>query len=241
MCRKGAVSTPFSALEATVAARRTLQEWAALGGVLYVVLFVIGNLLMFAGASAGDDPPAKIKAFFADSGHRDRISLGWIVAGLGLFFFLWFVGALREAVRRTEGDGLLTTLTGAGGVVYATLAFGAIALNSAVRTMSDDTYRHQVYPELIHAADDAGYVMHATGGAGIALMVIAASIALTRSGFLPGWTLWVGLVVGLAALASIAFLPVILWLLWILAMAITLFARGGRVARTTQAPPGDIT
>ena len=82
-----------------------LERWAALGGAAFVVLFVIGNILMFSGAPSGDDPPAKVMSYFADSGHRDRIGIGWVLAGLGLFCFLWFLGALRQAVRRRDGDG----------------------------------------------------------------------------------------------------------------------------------------
>ena len=62
---------------------RAMPRWASLAGLVYVVLFVIGSLLMFDGPS-GDDPPAKFKAFYGDAGHRDRINVGWVLAGLGL-------------------------------------------------------------------------------------------------------------------------------------------------------------
>ena len=61
---------------------RAMPRWASLAGLVYVVLFVIGSLLMFDGPS-GDDPPAKFKAFYGDAGHRDRINVGWVLAGLG--------------------------------------------------------------------------------------------------------------------------------------------------------------
>ena len=216
-----------------VAGKRGLPEWAALGGVVYVALFIIGNLLMFAGATSGDDPPAKFIAYFGDSGHRDRIGLGWALAGIGLFFLLWFVASLRQMVSRFDREGLLTTLTTLGGGIYAALALAAIALDSAVRTMSDDTYQHRVYPELIHAADDAGYVIHATGGVGMSVMILSASIVFIRSGVVPKWAGWLGIIVGVAALASIVFIPMIAWLLWILIVALVLFWKGA----TTDAEP----
>ena len=43
--------------------------------------------------------------------------------------------------------------------VYAALASTAASLGNAVRTMSDDTFQHRVFPELIHAADDATWVI----------------------------------------------------------------------------------
>ena len=70
-----------------------------------------------------------------------------MLAGLGYFFFLWFLSALRQSIRRLEGeDGFLTGLTTMGGVVYAALSLAALAVETGIRTMSDDTYHHQVYP-----------------------------------------------------------------------------------------------
>jgi hypothetical protein len=206
-----------------------LARWAALGGVLYVVLFVIGTILLFDGAPDSDASPARVIAYYRDSGHRDKIMFGWLIAGLGIFFFLWFLASLRQAVRRVEGgDGFLTALTTIGGVIYAALAFAAIALNVGVRTMSDDTYKHTVYPGLIHAANDASYVMHATGGAGAAAMIIAATLAFMRAGAIPKWSGWVGIVLGVLALASIIFFPQAAIGIWLLAVSIWLFVRSPR-------------
>lgn len=208
---------------------RNLRHWAALGGVLYVPLFIVGNILLFGGATSGDDSPAKFIEYFGDGGNRDKMSIGWIIAGFGLFFFLWFVAALRETVRATEetgqanGDSLLSTVVTIGGTAYAAITMAALGMEAGVRTMSDDTYQHEVFPGIIHAADDAGYVMHATGTAGLAAMIFAASIAFLRSGSVPRWVAYFGLLAGVAALASIAFLPMILWGLWILAISFVLF------------------
>src|SRR4051794_5360570 len=78
--------------------RRGFARWAALGGAVYVVLFVIGTIFLFAGAPEGDDPSAKFVQWFSDGGHRDRIHVGWILMGLSIFFLLWFIAALRRGV-----------------------------------------------------------------------------------------------------------------------------------------------
>ena len=209
-----------------------IARWASLGGILYVVLFVIGVIVMFDGEPDSDASPAKVIAYYQDSGHRDRISIGWIVAGLGIFFFLWFLSSLRRTVRRHEGeDGFLTALTTIGGVVYATLAFAAIAVNVGIRTMSDDTYRHQVFPELIHAADDASYVMHATGAAGLGAMIIALSLAFMWGAVWPKWAGWLGVAVGILAIGAIFFFTQWIFLLWILIVSIVMFLRGVPTAR----------
>jgi hypothetical protein len=213
-----------------------LERWAALGGALYVALFVAGSILLFSGVPDGDATPSEVARWYADSGHRDRINVGWILVGLGLFFFLWFLAALRNALLRLVGDGFLTTLATVGGAVSAALALTSVALNNAIRTMSDDTYRHQVYPELIHAADDAGYVIHSTGGVGISAMMIAASLAVIRARVLPVWLGWIGVGAGIIALALIAFIPWFVIALWLLAASVLLFLAGSP-RRAATAPP----
>jgi len=209
-----------------------LARWAALGGILYVIFFIVGTILLFSGSPNGDAAPAKVIAWYSDSGHRDRLNIGWIVSGLGVFFFLWFLSSLRRTIRRLEGeDGFLTALTTIGGAVYATLAFAALAVNNGIRTMSDDTYHDQVFPGLIHAANDAGYVLHATGGAGASAMIIAASLAARRAAAVPSWATWLGIVAGILALASIAFFPQAAIAIWILVVSGGMFVRGGRADR----------
>jgi hypothetical protein len=215
----------------TVAATRPspLARWAALGGVLYVVLFIIGTILLYSGSPDSSAAPSKIISWYGDGGHRTRINLGWVVAGLGVFCFLWFLSALRQTVRRWEaGDGFFTALTTIGGIVYATLAFAALAINDGIRTMSDDTYHHAVYPGLIHAADDASYVLHATGGAGAGAMIIAASVAAMRARAWPAWAGWLGVAAGIIGIVSILFFTQLAIAIWLVAVSLMLFLRWGR-------------
>jgi hypothetical protein len=206
-----------------------IQRWAALAGVVYVALFVIGVILIYNGTPDSSSAPAKIIAYYSDSGHRNRMNVGWLLAGLGLFFFLWFVSALRQAIRRLEAeDGFFTGLATIGGVVYATLSLAALALETGIRTMSDDTYHHTVYPGLIHAADDAAWVLHASGGAGLAAMIVAASLAAVRARAVPTWAGWLGVVVGILSLGLLIFFPWFLAAIWILVVSIGMFLRAGR-------------
>ena len=207
----------------TVAPNRGLERWGGLGAILYVVLF-IGHYVLFRRAPDTSSAPAKIIAWYSDSGNRHQIAFSWIVAGLGLFFLIWFVAALRETVLALGGS-FLATVVAIGGAIYTTMALSDIAISLGIRTMSDDTYRHTVYPELIHAADDAGYVLHATGGAGAAAMIFAASIALIRARK-STWLGWFGMLAGLGALFSIAFFPQLLLALWLLVAGAVLLSWG---------------
>jgi hypothetical protein len=204
-------------------------RWAALAGVAYIILFVVGVILIYSDTPDSDSSPAKVISYYSDGGHRDRISVGWILVGLGVFFFLWFLSALRQVVRRLEGDdGFLTGLTTIGGGIYATLTLAAVAVEVGVRTMSDDTFHHQVYPGLIHAADDATWMLHASGGAGIGAMIIATSIAALRAGSVPGWVGWLSVAAGIIALGLIVFFPWFVVAIWILAASIGMFVGASR-------------
>jgi hypothetical protein len=217
---------------ATPRSNAGLVRWAALGGLAFVVCFVVGVILIYNNTPDSSSAPGKIIAYYSQSGHRNRINIGWVVTGLGVFFFLWFLSALRQGVRRLElDDGFLAALTTIGGVIYAALTLSAIAVETGIRTMSDDTYHHTVYPGLIHAADDVGWVLHATGGAGLATMIIAASLAALRARAVPTWAGWLGIVVGILSLALLVFFPWFLAAIWILVVSVGMFLRAGREPR----------
>ena len=213
-----------------------LIRWAMLGGVAWVVLFVVGVILTFSGTPDSSSAPGKLIAYYSDSGHRDRINIGWVLTGLSVFFFLWFLGALRRAIRGLEGDdGLLTAVTTIGGTIYGAMTLAAVAVETGIRTMSDDTYHHTVYPGLIHAADDVGWVLHASGGAGLGAMIIAASLAAVRARAVPSWVGWLGVAVGILSLGLLIFFPWFVAAIWILVVSVGMFIRGGRPAQPRPA------
>jgi hypothetical protein len=214
-----------------VRARTGLARWSFLAGALYVVLFVIGTILIYGDQPDISGPPAKIAAYYSDSGHRDRIMIGWVLIGLAVFFLLWFIAALRRAVAAVDTERILTSIVAFGGSIYAALAFAAASIEVGLKTMSDDTYQHRVFPELIHAADDVSWVMHATGAVGLGAMIIAASLAFMWGRAWPTWAGWIGIVVGILSLASIVFFPQFLFLAWILVVSIAMFTRESRATQ----------
>ena len=216
-------------------AGRGLRVWASLGGLVFVVLSVAGAALIFDGPT--DSSPAKMAAWYGSSSNRMHINVGWILAGLGLFALIWFVAALRERVRESEQAAseqgtFLSTIVLVGGTVYVAVAMAGVALTDGIKTMSDDTYHHQVYSGVIHAANDATYLMVTTGGAALATLIFAACAAARRFGILPRWQVWFGYIAGVAAIISIFFFTMLVWLLWIAVASATLFLR----SRTEETP-----
>jgi hypothetical protein len=199
-----------------------LRLWSSLSGLVFVVLAVAGSLFLFDGPSDGS--PAKMAAWYGSSRNRTHVNVGWILTGLGLFALIWFVAALRERVRESEQEGsFLSTVVLVGGTVYVAMAMAGIAVADGTKTMSDDTYHHQVYSGVIHAANDASYILVATGGAAMAALIFATSIAVRRYAILPRWLSWFGFVAGVAAIASIIFFTMLFWLLWVAVASVSLF------------------
>jgi hypothetical protein len=110
-----------------------------------------------------------------------------------------------------------------GGSVYAALTLTAFAVDVGVKTMSDDTYNHTVYPGLIHAADDTWYVLHSFGGVGAAAMMIAASLAALVAPRLPNWLAWLGVVAGISAIVSFFFFPWFVIAAWLVVASVLVF------------------
>lgn len=206
-----------------------LARWGALAGAAYVALFALGVILIFGNSPDSASAPAKIIAYYSQGSHRTRINIGWLLGGLGVVCFIWFLSALRRSVSRLEaGDGFLSGLVTIGGTIYATLSLAALAVDTGIRTMSDDTYHHTVYTGLIHAADDASWVLHASGGAGLATMIVAASLAALRAAAVPRWAGWLGIVVGVLSLGLLVFFPWFVAAIWVLVVSIGMFVRANR-------------
>jgi hypothetical protein len=211
-------------------------RWAPLGGIVYVVLFIVGLILVDNGRPNGDAAPSKVIPYYQDNGHRDRIHLGVLLLFIGVFFLIWFVAALRELVRAYSGDGTLAAVTAIGGGVYAALTLVSAALQDAIYTMSDDTFHHTVYPGLIHAANDAGYVVHSAGGVGVGAMIVAVSLALLGARAVPAWLGWVSLLAGIVSIFAVFFFPWIVIAVWVLvASVLTTRALGRLSAGAAQA------
>jgi membrane protein implicated in regulation of membrane protease activity len=204
---------------------------------VFVLLAVVGAIFLFDGPTEGS--PAKMAAWYGSSSNRMHVNVGWILTGLGLFALIWFVSALRERLQE-EDDSLLSTIVLVGGTVYVALAMAGIAVAGGTKTMSDDTYHHQVYSGVIHAANDVSYVLVVTGGAAMAALIFATAIAVRRYAILPGWLGWFGFVAGVAAIFSVVFFTMLIWLLWVAVASVSLFL-GARPATERRREPSPAT
>jgi len=219
-----------------VAAR--LRAWSSLGGVAFTVLVVIGAVFLFDGPS--DSSPAKMTAWYSSGSNRSHVSIGWVLAGLGLLCLIWFVAGVRERVAVAEqadatGGSFLSTIVTIGGAAFVAAGVCLIGIADGIKTMSDDTYHHQVYSGVIHAAGDASYIMLAGAGVAMASLIFAVSLAIFGFGLLPRWVGWFGVAAGIAAIFSLFFFTMLVWLLWIAVASVMLFLRSRSTVRAHEA------
>jgi len=198
------------------------EKWAALGGVVFVVLAVVGAF-MAGSPPKVSDPDGKIVKFTKD--NQDALRVASYLAGLGLAFFLFFLGAVGSRLR-LAGSGRLAATAVMGGVATAAIAAVGYSINA--------------YGAL-HPLESAGTFRLSTvvfGVLGFAAFVFteATSIVIVRSKFLPAWLGWFGGLVALLWLVggaavstendtifAIGFVAFLAWALWLIALSVMLF------------------
>jgi hypothetical protein len=215
-----------------------LRAWSSLGGVAFTVLAVVGAVFLYDGPQSSS--PAKMTAWYSSSGNRAHINIGWVLVALGLLCLIWFVAGLRERVAVAEqadaqGASFLSTLVTIGGTVFVAAGVCQIGIAAGIKTMSDDTYHHQVYSGLIHAAGDASYIILAGSGIAMASMIFAIALAIFAFGLLPRWVGWFGVVAGVAAIFSLFFFTMLVWLLWTAVASVMLYVRSSSAVRAGDA------
>lgn len=173
--------------------RSQLRRNLGLGGLLFVVLFVVSSVITpspSSRASAGS-VAAKYAAHTGALAVDTYLTVIAIVVGLAYFWYL------RELLAETPSTRRLATI-GYGGVIVFAVSGG---LAAGVDFALSDVSNH-VSPTTIQALNvfntDVGGVL---GAGGVAAFLLATGIAVTRSGPLPSWLGWVGVVLGVAVLA----------------------------------------
>jgi hypothetical protein len=211
------------------------ERIAALGGVAFVVLNIVGSIIQGAPPSSDSDSPAKIADWFVDNGDGIRVAV--LLGGLAMIGLVWWFGSLWRRMAHAEGGNHRLSVVALAGLVAAgALASASFAVLSAIAMNIDD----------MDAADVRFFFMLSNVLLALSAPFIVAHLAAVnalsmRTGFLPRWITIIGIVASALFLVAsgaaatdadgimiFGFLGFIVWSLWILCVSVFMW-------RTTDA------
>jgi hypothetical protein len=175
----------------------TYARLGATGGIVFAVLSIVGFAIVIPKPPDLDSSAARIAAYYVD--HQDAIRVGLTIAGIGLFFFLWFLGSLRSAFAAAEGgNARLTSVAYGAGLVGTAVLMVGIAAAEVAAFRPDD-----VSPDVTRAFNDLFVVLGAPATSALAAFFAATAAIGFRHRALPGWAAWI------SAIAAVCQLPAI--------------------------------
>jgi hypothetical protein len=209
-------------------------RYGAMTGILFVLVVIIGFAVTPQPPDA-DAAPAEVLNYVVD--HHNALHAVQLIFAAAGFLFIWFIGTLRDALSRVEvaaGHHALANLAWGGGLIgVATLMVGfALAATATLHPVQSD-------PDLTRALWDASLMIPAVGAPAAAVFFLGNGLSILRSGVLPAWLGWLGIVTAIFNALGISavftdhgafaadgvlgfFVGFLLFLLWTLLASITL-------------------
>lgn len=219
---------------------RAWERYGALGGVWFVVLALIGGFMAGSDQPGRTDSPAEIAEWLAD--NDTALQWGAFLTGIGVIGLAWWFGTLYRAMRDAEdGRPRVAIIALVGLTVSGIGAMTGFAINAGVASVADQ------------AADTAGIfygiasTLLAFSAIGDVILVLAVSGLAMRSGFLPRWVTYLGLVSVVASLIAalgivssddffnlFGFLAFLVWALWLLSVSVVNYQRSSTGAESVS-------
>jgi hypothetical protein len=214
-------------IAAVATPRRNLSRFAPLAGVLAVVLWILGIVIL----DTTDDPdedaaPAAYLDYYND--ESQQILVGGILFLFGTVAFLWFVAQLRARLGPTS-PGAAAAFAGGIATAVCLLLLPTPDMTAALRGDEDSTELSGEAAQVFNNMADMFFI-----GAELSavLLVGAVGVLAIRTRVFPRWLGWISLLIALVLL-----IPPIGWAalifavpLWTLAVSVLLFLRPGAEA-----------
>ncbi len=205
-------------------------RYAPLLGALFVILVVTGFVIV--GDTPGTDAlPAEIKDKYDD---QVKHLIGLYLVTLGAVALLFFAAHLRGALRLLDPFGRMASAAFAGAV---TAAVGFMVSAGFHGALTDATDQKEVSGQALQALNSLDNWSFVPITAGIAVLVLATSIAIIRGArLIPAWFGWLGVVIGILGITPLGFFGAVAAALWLLALSIVLYRRWEALHQDTAAP-----
>jgi hypothetical protein len=205
------------------------ERWATLSGVLAVVFWILGVILISSKAK-GDKGPEALASYHQ---HSDGILVGGLLWSIGVLLFIWFLASLRSHYLASEGEpGRLSALAFGGGIAAAVIAMLIPVADEVGALNKNDIDASGA--AVLHHFSDAFFV--ATEYM-LPVFFFSSAILALRYGALPKWLGWFSILIGIVLLigpigwAALIFATPI----WVLVVSIWLYLRT-RTQAATPAP-----
>jgi hypothetical protein len=213
------------------------ERWGPSLGILTVVLWVLGFAIAGSNPST-DASDSKITSYYVSHSHQVKQIAGFFLFTAGVLFFLGFLAALRRRLAAAEGPGgSLAGLAFGAGIASAVLWIVSVAFFSAPAFMTNDTSPANLDPKTYRMIGDLGYEIWVGAVILGTVLVWATSAVAFRTGVLPKWFAWVGILVGVILLFAVVFLPAFVYWGWIVVAGALLSWWPAKTASSPAAEP----
>jgi hypothetical protein len=167
-------------------------------GILAAVIFGVAFAIPGTPPSPADSVD-KIATYLVD--HRGSVLLSDFLIAIASAVLLWWLGSLRSYLRSGEGgDGRLSAAAFLGGGVGVALALAGAGAQAGLALHIGQL----THGDVVRVAFDTYNGLFTVGGAGLAVLIAAASCSGARSGALPPGAYWSGSVIAGLQIASLA-------------------------------------
>jgi hypothetical protein len=177
------------------------RNYAAISGLVFVVLFGAGNALWGFEAPETGAPADEVLDFY--TGTSDGIIIGATLSLLSIVAFAVFAAAVRRVLADAEGDDVLATTAFGGALLALAAGLGAESINMVGGLRAEDG---ELSKSLARSLFEISQVFGTIAAAvGIAVFALAtAVVALRTRQVLPRWLAVVTLIIGLSLLTPAA-------------------------------------
>jgi hypothetical protein len=200
-----------------------IARWVPANGILFAALVIIATFLI--GDSPGtDSSDASWTSYYADAGNRHKEEISFFLIGVAGLCFLQFLGSLRGALARAEGEpARITTAAVASGVAFIAIAISAHAVGTVV-SWTASTYGNDftVDPNTARMLQTLSYLLFVMSLFAASAMALAVTTLAFVTRVFPVWLAWLGALATVAGIVGILFVPSLVVLAWIVAVSIVL-------------------
>ena len=207
------------------------RSWiAALTGIAFVVLLIVGGAIQGEPPDPADEPVQEVIDFYTDEG---KIWVGVLLQGLAASALVFFGGYMRKVLRAAEGEGHMLSAVAFGGAVI--LGTG-LALDATISVALVES-AEEIEPAAVQALAALwhnDFVVFALGGF---TFILATGISVLRHGALPKWLGWVAIVLAIAAMTPAGFFAFLGIGLWIAIVSVMLALRARAEGAGAASPP----